>query len=172
MLRLADRKEFAIEPSHLITRILAVLALLAIGNLAASVECIAQDDSFKCPHKLSAEKALKLGTAAARKYGYKTDTMYMQFEGPTTWEVLTRSDSLPAELHPKAVQKLKEELAYRCLWSVYFSVCEPAHHTKDAGFVGCLDYPAEIWLLLDGETGKVLHFVRQTGQAWGDRIDH
>jgi hypothetical protein len=122
-----------------------------------------------CPHKLSAQKALEAGTAAAQKYGYKTETMYMEFEGPTTWEVLTLAD--PAKLHPKAVQAWKNELAYRCFWSLYFSDCEPIHVARGGGFWGCLDYPPDIWLLLDGETGKVLHTVRQTGKESGDRID-
>lgn len=124
----------------------------------------------RCGQQVNVRQILDIAVSTARGYGYKTATMFTQFEGPMHWQTLANSKSEAAELHSSQIKQWKNELAGRCLWSIYFG-CEPAHQTSDGGFEGCIDYPRELWLLIDSGSGKILHSFRYTGTDALPRID-
>jgi len=146
------------------------LALVGVYLIATATPCLADHAIYgDCPGRTEAQEVVALGVSMARGYGYETETMFMELEGPMQWETLI-AKSYTAEIHPSQIKKWKDALAGRCLWSIYFG-CEPAHRTSDGGFSGCIDYPPELWLLIDSESGKVLHSLRYTGTDARARID-
>ena len=124
----------------------------------------------RCGQQVNVRQIMDIAMSTARGSGLKTDAMFMEFQGPMHWQTLINSKSVAVDLHPSQVQQWKHELADRCLWSIYFG-CEPAHETNHRGFEGCIDYPPELWLLIDSESGKTLHSFRYTGTSARPRID-
>jgi hypothetical protein len=148
----------------------AALALVGWYLLAPTC-CIAEPFvADRCGQHVNVRQILDIAMATARGYGYKTDAMFMEFEGPMHWHTFMNSNSRAADLHPSQIKQWKNELVDRCLWSIYFG-CEPGHPTSDGGFEGCIDYPPELWLLIDSGSGKTLHTFRYTGTSARPRID-
>jgi hypothetical protein len=143
------------------------LAVFGLCLFAAQAWC----GTDICTQKISAPKIINTGISNARRDGYDTDAMYLELKGPMHWQSLKTADLEPFKVDRhllSMVEKWKGDLIDRCVWSVYFG-CEPDHETRDGGFEGCIDYPRQIWMLIDSENGAVLHTCRQRRQS--DRPD-
>jgi hypothetical protein len=124
-----------------------VAALALVGwYLLVPRWCVAEPYVFdRCNQQVNVRQILEFAMSTAHGYRYKTDEIFMELEGPMHWQTLASSKSEAVTLHPQ-IKQWKDELAKRCLWSIYFG-CEPAHETSDGRFFeGCLDYPPELWL--------------------------
>jgi hypothetical protein len=149
----------------------AALALVGWYLLCSPRFCLANGaDEDNCHQGVDVREISDVAMSVARSYGYKTEKMFMEFLGPMHWETLATSKSQAANLHVSQIREWKHELANRCLWSVYFG-CEPNHVTIGGSYEGCIDYPPDLWLLIDSETGKILHSFRYTGTDARPRID-
>jgi hypothetical protein len=148
-----------------------ILALALVCGILTAANSSADSSERTCPYGESAQNILALANSTADHLEYDRDKMFLELQGPMRWETLAASHSDAVRLHPEVLAQWKDELADQCLWSVYFG-CEPPHRDSIGGFGGCIDYPPDVWLLIDNETGRIIHTVRQTGNEWGYRIDH
>ena len=149
------------------------VAFAVVGiYLASSVPHCLGGTLDLCGQGVDAQQALAVGIATARSYGYEASVMFGEMRGPMSWETLARIDDLIGiKGNPQfrsAVARWNKDLSGRCLWSFYLG-CEPAHATSQGGFAGCIDYPPQIWMLIDSKDGKVLRTCRQLRQS--DRPD-
>jgi hypothetical protein len=125
--------------------------------------------SDRCPQGPSAMRILDTGVSTALARGYAEDE-FMELLGPMHWGTLAQSKFVPSAVLGTLVERGKSQAQDRCVWLVYLG-CEPPHHTEAGGFTGCLDRPPQIWILIDSETGGVVHTVRYTGRDARMRIN-
>jgi|GEM_PF-5070494 len=114
-------------------------------------------------------RILDTGVSTARARGY-TEDEFMELLGPMHWDTLAKSKYAPSAVLATLAERGKSQAQDRCVWLMYLG-CEPPHRTEAGGFIGCLDYPPQIWILIDSETGGVVYTVRYTGQDARFRID-
>ncbi len=150
---------------HSVAFALAVCCPLILPTWCVAGQALADS----CSRQVSAQQALDAGMSKARAYGYNPGAMFVELKGPMHWQSLASSSQAGA-LHHEILEQWKSDLIDHCLWS-FFLGCEPAHTTKDGGFEGCLDYPPELWVLIDSASGKILHSVRRTGYDARQHID-